>query len=535
MDLQYRSKVDYAQIYAGDRQGFNLGLDGSIFVRKESTPRVFNAPRIGTQGTSTGDASASTDISGGTDNALKVAVDDGAAVDVVLDLTGLNTGDAIAAELELKINQALAAANLDTRVWVFYDNSDDHYVVYSQSTGTTSAVVITDATADNVADDLKLGTVNGGTEVAGTDDQDFLLYTTGGPVYGQPIESNAHRTGRFHTSPIKKKKEASFDIDTMVNMSGNAGDSLDTAVKLMLESVFGTETVVSGQSITYTQGLPNFYFSMVRVSTVFGEYYTGGYCKDYTLTVPCDAPGTQKYTGMLSKAAIAGIGQLDGDVVSSADVVLNSGEADRYTADACVMVLDTDGRTILAGADGSLKVNSVNTTTHTVTLNSTLSANDDGYLVPWNPGAMQQTGRDNIYTDLEGTFKFDAAGDSYCATNISLNVVNDHVDINNCFGNDSNQGFVAGNRCTMTLSVTLDLSTKAMAQLVQAREFDGLSPELVIGNAASGRYLRITAPKSIVSVPNVEVPESGTTPVTFEGILYQSSAGARDPVSVEWR
>lgn len=96
---QFRSKVDYAQIYAGDKQGFNIGLDGSIFIRKEAVPRTFSAPRIGTQGSSIGDAGADTDISGGTDNAFKIAVDGGAVVNVVLTLVGLTTGAAIATEL----------------------------------------------------------------------------------------------------------------------------------------------------------------------------------------------------------------------------------------------------------------------------------------------------------------------------------------------------------------------------------------------------------------------------------------------------
>jgi len=533
--LLYRSLVDYAQIYAGDRQGFNLGLDNSVFLRREPIPRTFEAPRIGTQGSSLGAAGALTDISAGSDDAFKIAVDGGLVVDVLLTLAGLSTGAAIETELELKINAALAAASQDARVWVFYDVADDHYEVYSQFTGLTSTVVITDATADNVADDLKIGVPNAGTEAAGTDDQDFFLFTTGGPKIEQPIESNAHRSGRYHTGVIKKKFVADFDMDAMLNMSGNAGASIDTAVRLLLENVYGKETVVAAQSITYEQGLPNFTFSMVRVSTIFGEYYRGSYAKDWTLTVPGDNPVTQKFTGMSSKASIAGISQADGAVVASADYISQAGQTKRYTAGAYVMAVSPDGRTVVAGADGSLSIDSIDEGLNKLVLSGAIDLDDLGYLVPWHPGAIQQTGRDNIYTDLEGTFKWDPTGPSRCITNLELALTNDHVDINNCFGSDANQGFVPGNRATFDLSITFDLSSQDLEQIVQAREFGGLSPEITIGDPASGRYARINVANWITGVPPVDVPESGTTPVTLTGTLYQSAPGARDPLTFELR
>ncbi len=533
--LQYRSLVDYAAILAGDREGFNLGLDSSIFIRKEAVPRTFERPRIGTQGNSIGAIAASTDISAGTDDKLKVAVDGGVVVDVTLTLAGLTTGAAIEAELETQINTALAADGQDGRVWVDFDGGDDHYEVYSQKTGLSSDVVVTDGSIDNVADDLKLGAANGGTEAVGTNDQDFFLYTSGGPKYEQPIESNPHRTGRFHTGIIRQKKVADFDMDALVNMSGNAGASIDTALRLLLESIFGSETVVGGSHIDYVQGLPNFTFSMVRASTIFSEFYTGGYAKDYSLTAPGDAPVTQKFTGMAQKASIAGISQVDGAVVAGTTVQLNTGHASRYanedTNKARVMAVKPDGRTIVAGADGSLTVETINTVTDVITVSTAIDLDDDGYIVPWNPGAVQQTGRDNIFTDLEGSFKFSQSGNAVCASNISLGFANDHVDINNCFGSDANRGFVAGNRATITLEVTLDLSNENFGDLVQARKFGGFDGEITIGpDPASGRSLVITMPKWIVSVPPVDLPENGVTPVTFSGTLYQSEAGARDPI-----
>jgi len=534
MAQKYRSLIDFAAVLAGNREGINLGLDASLFLREEASERVFNPPRIGTQGSSIGAAAASTDISAGSDDSLDVAVDGGAVVTAQLtSLAGLNTGLLIEAELELAINTALIADGQDARVWVMYDNGDDHYEVYSQKTGSTASVVITDASLNNVADDLNLGAANAGTEAAGTDDQDFFLYTTGGINFTQPIETNNHRTGRFHSGIIKSKKVVEFSMDAMLNMSGNAGDSIDTALKLLYKSVFGKETTTPLTSIKYEQGLPNLTFSVVKASTIFGEYYDGAYAKDWTLTAPGDSPVTQSFTGMGSDGKIAGIGVLNGAVAASASVVLDATHSQRFESGARVMIVDADGRTIKAGYDGSLAINSVDTGTETLVLSSAIDANNADLLVFWHPGAVQQTARDAIFTDLEGSIKLNASGAAICATNIELSAVNDHIDLSNCFGDDKNKGFAAGNRATWTLSVTLDLSNENMADLVQARKFGGFSPEIIIGDV-SGRHLKITAPRWIVSVPAIELPENGTTSYTFEGNLYQSSPGSRDPIAIEF-
>jgi hypothetical protein len=531
---KFRSRVNYAQIYAGDKQGYNLGLDGSIFLIAEDTPRVFKAPRIGTQGSSIGDDTASTDISGGTDSKLKVNVDGTGVLDVTLVLTGLSTGAAIAAELEEQINLALVAAGKDSRVWVLFVDSDDHYEIYSQYTGLTSSVVVTAGATLNVADDLKLGVANGGTEAVGTDDQDFLLYTTGGPTFNQPNESNTHRSGRFHVGIVKKKKVAEFSFQTFVNMFGAAGASLDNAVKLLWKNLLGKETVTGGTSIKYEQDLPNFYMSMARVSTIFGEYYTGAYVKENTLTFAGDAAATCAWAGKASKRVIAGIAKINGAVNASATVIVDTGLTDRYDVAAPVMVVSPDGHEIVAGADGSLTIATITKLTNTMTLSAAITVADDGYVVPWHPGAVQQTGRDNIFTDLEGSFKLRQSGSNIDISSATLTMNNNHNDLDGYFGRDANAGFVAGQRLDLGLSVAFDLSNETFGEVVQTSNFEGFDPEIILGNASSGRYLRIRAKKWIPSVPSIEVPENGTTPVTLEGSLFQSAAGARDPITVEF-
>ncbi len=529
--MKMRSLIDYARINAGDAGGYNLGIDGQTFIRREGTPRTFQVPRIGTQGKSVGDIGAITDISALTTPKIQINLRSGGAVTATLTTAGNNTGIEVAAALEAAINAALLAAGSDERVWCLFDGGDDHYEVYDQRTGLASTVVITDGLTDNCADDLKLGVPNGGTETAGTDDQDCLLYTSGGPKYGQPIESNPHRNARFHGGIVRKKKTAEFDIETLVNMSGNAGDSLDNAVLELWESLLGRKTVNSGVFIEFTQDIPVIYFSMVRVSTTFAEFYTGGYVKTGTMTFSGTGPATLKYAGKLCKATRAGITKVVTPVTASADVVMEARQSRKYSVGAYVMVMDTDGRTILAGGDGTLKINAVVKSTETVTLNSTVTIPANGFVVPWNPGAVQTTVRDAIYTDLEGTIKLQATGGSALnsVTNMVLEMDNQHTDLDNRYGKDANNGFIPGNRLNAKLSVTFDLAGENLGDVVTAEDFAGYDPEIVLGNASSGRYFKFTASRWLPEVPQIDVPQNGPTPVTLTGMLYESAPGARDP------
>jgi hypothetical protein len=86
---------------------------------------------------------------------------------------------------------------------------------------------------------------------------------------------------------------------------------------------------------------------------------------------------------------------------------------------------------------------------------------------------------------------------------------------------------------TMALEVTLDLSNDFYGKLVRAAEFKGFSPVLYIGDT-SDRHLKISIAKWIPSLPPIELPENGTTPVTLTGNLYQSTPGSKDPIVIEY-
>lgn len=116
---------------------------------------MFYTKTIGTEGSSTSSASPSTDISTGTDTTFKLALDSQAAVDVTLVVTGKTTGALIAAEIQTKANAALVSGGKTGSITCAFTGGV--YVLTSVKLGTISAVVITNGTTNNVADDLKLG------------------------------------------------------------------------------------------------------------------------------------------------------------------------------------------------------------------------------------------------------------------------------------------------------------------------------------------------------------------------------------------
>lgn len=538
--MKFRAKNDYAALYAGDHQGFNTGLEGFLFVRAETTPRAFLAPRIGTSGKSTSGAAPSTDVSASANSHFQLNLRAFGALTVTLVVGGLTTGTLIAAAIETAANTALAAAGSDHRVWAEF--AGGLYVIHDQETGAGSTVVITPGLTTDIAAELKLGLANTGVEVVGVNDSDFLLMTTGGAKFNQPIESNQHRSGRFHTGIVKKKKVAEFDFDTYINMAGSAGSSIDQAIETMWENCFGKKTK-TGSEIKFEQGRPNFTMSLVKVSTVFAEYYTGAYTKGMQLKFPGNGPATCKWTGKASQASISGLAQVLGAVVASPTVVLQAGQSQRYSDPSydrdgttvlsapLVMIVDPDGRTILAGADGSLSVLANNHGTDTLTLSAPVSVGTLGFVVPWDPGAVQKTGTDQIFTDLHGSFQFGPAYPFVDVTEITLDFANNTNDLDDRFGRDANVGAIYGQRADPKLSVKFDLSASdTLAPVIQARAFGSVSPKIILGDGSTPRKLVITAPKWIPNVPSIDLPANGPTPVTLEGMLYQSAQGAQDPL-----
>jgi len=90
---------------------------------------------------------------------------------VTFNWAGCNTGPLIAAEMEAKIQALGGAYSIVTVTYIPDAGISDYYLVTTGKKQVGSSVIITDAGANNCADDLKLGVANGGTEEMGLDGQ----------------------------------------------------------------------------------------------------------------------------------------------------------------------------------------------------------------------------------------------------------------------------------------------------------------------------------------------------------------------------
>jgi len=119
-------------------------------------------------GTSTSGADPSVDLGGS--RKMKVSIDGGASteIDIGKDRVG---GPDIASRIEDEIQSDVP--NGSSATCDYNDTTPGRYVVTSGSTGSSSSVVIVNSGKDNMADNLKLGVANGGTEVSGESGDDY--------------------------------------------------------------------------------------------------------------------------------------------------------------------------------------------------------------------------------------------------------------------------------------------------------------------------------------------------------------------------
>lgn len=150
--------------------------DGSTLVVNPDGAGDDTVTLAAAPGTSVSDG-GSTDISAEADNKFLISVDGDEPEEVTIALAGLTSGAAIATELETKIR---ALGGNKAAVTVAF--AEGNYTVTSGTSGTGSSVVITNAPAGSIAEELRLGVTNGGTETAGTGDAANIAAATAAEV-----------------------------------------------------------------------------------------------------------------------------------------------------------------------------------------------------------------------------------------------------------------------------------------------------------------------------------------------------------------
>lgn len=536
MAIKYRSAQNYASAYASSKGGIAIGIENFVHLRKEITAGTFNPPAVGTQGRSTSAVAPATTLATETEEDFRISVDGATAIPVSLDSADyatLITGILIADYLEIAINDALETAGQDGRVWV--DFAGGLYIIYSQKTGTTSAVNILAATvpANDVAIVLKLGVANTGVEVPGTAGGNFLFMTKAGLKVSQPFEMSEHRTGRQASNIIKKKIVAEGDIEMYVNMdTSGVGPVIDTPVEDILENILGRKTKTANLIRFDAGDPPTSFLSLLQGNNVFARAFNGGYAKSLKISLPGDGEAKITVPFKCRDGKYASVGQFNGEVTASTAVILNIGDANKFDNGSRVIVVDTDGRTILYGAAGTLTFDRL--TASTGTLSAAITCLDNSYLAPWTPHNLDQAGIDNPVTGLSGTVSLD--GDSTTIEEIrSVEISFDPKveDQDNYYGADGNRGRVVGGRAEITIDLDVMLSNSQAQNIMEAKRFVAKSVVVKLGDPA-GRHTRFVFPNVQFAVPDVELPDEGSVPLKLSGKCLQSTVGALDAFAMEY-
>jgi hypothetical protein len=540
MAIKYRSEFNYATQYVSFKQGYAIGIEHAVYLKRETNPGTFVPASIGTQGKMLGGVGASEDISAGPGANLRVNLDGSGLTAVTLVLTGLTSGTAIAAALETAINAAYATAGKDARCWVQFSGTGGtaKYTVWSQKVGPTSTVAISAGTTNDLADDLNLLTTSSPAAVptAGTNGSDLLLMQKASFKFGQEIELSKHRTGRQGANIVKKKKTLEGDVELYCNFLTSGGTpTIDDPVALLLEAAFGRK-VQSSSEIKFDMGQPSaVYMSALQCNNVFNKKLNGVYSKNFTLSLPGDGEASMKFTVKGRDSKESSISQASAPGTASTSWIPQTGEAGNHEPECVVMMVSDDGRTIIAGADGSLTVTAYDKDTNTNTLSSAQTWPDEAFLVPWAPNVFACGGAiDNPVTGLEGSVSFDNGAELIEEIRSAEISVDPKVeDLDGYYGADGNRGFVIGDRAEIMVKVEVNMSASQYKKVIQTKRFESFDMRLVLGSP-TGRRLQIRCPKVIYKVAEVELPDSGTVPVTFEGMALQTTSCSLDAVTLSY-
>lgn len=387
---------------------------------------------------------------------------------------------------------------------------------------------------------LKLETTRG--ELIAPIGTDFLLTLAGGQIeYTQPIESSPHRSGRHHNDIIKSKKEMSWTLPLFFNIDETLGapssSEIDSSVRLLYKSLLGRATLTSGAVFdSVTQ--PDVTFSMFENGDKWAKQARGCFVDGATLTFPGDGRAQAEFRGMGAEALLCGIGK---SVTANATntVTVATGEGKRFPVGSFVMIKKADGTTLSTDTPSGSPRTVLSVAGDVVTLSGANLTDADGsvaltpvYLCYYEPPT--KTAITNPVTGLVGSFSVVSMPDQ-CVRSATITIENAHEAVNYCFGEDALDGsyFIAANRMTATLSMEINLNDDTVEFYNSVQAFEDQDITLILGNSA-GRHLEITMPKVIFTVPSISVPETGSIPVSYEGVCYQSALDAADEITVSF-
>lgn len=372
---------------------------------------------------------------------------------------------------------------------------------------------------------------------------DFFFHLAGGTVnFTQPVESSPHKTGRHNTTVIKQKTNTEWTIPTFFNIDTTLGAAstaeIDPALRVLWKSLLGREQ--AGPPLVYDSATdPDITFSIYENLDVMGKQASGCFVEAGNATFPGDGQAQMEWSGMGKTVLNVGLGKSIIDNEGGNTVTVGTGEGTRFPVGGKVMIILANGTTRSADtATGSART-VVSVAGDVVTVDGAVLADADGsgtpiYLAYYEP-AEPITAINNPLTGLQGSVTIAGLPSAMCVRSATINMTNNHEPEDFCFGKEGlgDTVFTPGGRLAAEVTLEINLDKAMVGYLNGLRQFTGEDITLVLGTA-SGRRLSFHVPKAIFAIPAINVPESGTIPITFTGLAYQTANNAADEVTASF-
>lgn len=373
---------------------------------------------------------------------------------------------------------------------------------------------------------------------------DFLFTLSGGSTnFSQPRFSSPHRSGRHHIGVILEKTETSWTLPTYFNIDTTLGAAaaaeVDSSFKLLHKSLLGAEDLAAGAQ--YTPSTPDVTFSMLENGDKWGKQTLGCFVTDASMSFPGDGQAQTEWSGMAKTSTLIGVGKSLAANNGGNTVTVEAGEGKRFRAGGYVMIIEADGLTRSADTpDGSPRL-ITDVTADVVTVDGAALADADGsiaeiylcYYEPENP-----VGINDPQVGLEGSISIAGHSGLGCFRSAEISFANNHELKDNCYGEEGLGGslYIPGGRLDINVSLEINMSHDVLAFLNDIRDdLTGQDIQLILGDSA-GRHLQVDMDRVIFSIPSVEVPESGSIPITLESAaVVQSAIDAKDEISIHYK
>ena len=372
---------------------------------------------------------------------------------------------------------------------------------------------------------------------------DFIFTLSGGTInFTRPIESSPHRSGRHHTTPIKKKTSTEWTIPTFFNIDTAPGaaisSEIDPGMRVLHKSMFGFEDLAAGAEYT-TATVPDTTFTLLENGDKWALQAVGAFVEAANMTFPGDGEAQTEWSGMAKTAVLIGVAKTTTDNDAANTITVEAGEGQRFQVGGQIMMVEADGLTRSADTpDGSPRL-ITSIATDVLTVDGAVLADSDGgsadifvtYYEPESPTAINEPA-----VGLVGSITIAGFTSLDCVRSATINCTNNHELQDNCFGETGLGGslFVPGGRFTAEVSLEINLNETMVELMNKIRDdLTGEDIALKLGDVA-GRHLAIDLDKVIFSVPEIAVPDTGPIPITITGNAYQSGIDAFDEIQVHY-